>query len=160
MVLNLNRHERFVALLFGVFIDLDHLLAVPRYLADNGISSMLTFDFEDPEGLPWKSLLHRPVGAFIILPMAVGWRFFIPATFWGIHILLDVFQQSSALYSLPLEAAVFSMVVGAIVVLDYKGMTRTKGEQTVREYCEDLGRRLSWLAGRVMRTPSDSTWSR
>ncbi|HIH01029.1 TPA: hypothetical protein HA259_02940 [Thermoplasmata archaeon] len=158
--MSLNRHERFVALLFGVFIDFDHLLAVPRYLADSGMSSMMTFGFEDPSGLPWKSLLHRPIGAFVVLPIAIGWRFLVPAAFWGIHILLDTFQQNSASYSLALEAVIFSVLVVVIVFLDYKGVTRTKGEQTIREYCEDVCRRLSWLAGRVTRTPSDSILSR
>jgi hypothetical protein len=147
MLMNLNRHERFVALLFGVFIDFDHLLAVPRYLAGNSVSSMMAFGFEDPEGLPWKSLLHRPMGAFIVIPMAVGWRFLVPAAFWGIHILMDAFQQSSAMYSVALEACLFAAAVGAIVALDYLGVTRTRGGRTLMEYCEDVGRRLRGVFG-------------
>jgi hypothetical protein len=147
MAMNLNRHERFVALLFGVFIDFDHLLAVPRYLADNSLSSMMVFGFEDPSGLPWKSVLHRPVGAFIVLPMAIGWRFMIPAAFWCVHMLMDIFRQTSAMYSITLEASVFVIVCAMIVVMDYLGVTRTRDVQTVREYSEDVGRRLRTVFG-------------
>lgn len=145
MVLSLNRHERFVALLFGVFIDVDHLLALPRFLADNSLSSVMTLSFEDPSGLPWKSLLHRPVGAFIVLPMAIGWRFMIPAAFWGIHIATDMFQQASSVYSVQLDVCLFAVVCSTIVAFDYLHVARSRGVQTPWEYVEDVGRRLRCL---------------
>ena len=47
LVLNLNRDEWFVALLFGVAIDLDHVFAAPRYISQNGWAAILRPTWSD-----------------------------------------------------------------------------------------------------------------
>lgn len=144
MAMNLNRDEWFIGLMFGVFIDIDHVFAIPRYVQENGFLALLTPTLEDPSGHPWKSLLHRPVGAFIMMPLSVGWRFFFPALFWGVHMCMDIYQTACDSYPVIVEAALFIGACAGIAVLGY---TRAKGTDltlTPRGYLE---RSLSMVFG-------------
>lgn len=134
MMLNLSRDEWYVVLLFGVAIDVDHVFAAPRYITDNGWSAILNPTWDDGSGLPWKSLLHYPVGAFIVFPLAIGWRLLLPFTFWGIHVALDYFQQAIIDYSNPVEMVLFSAACLGIALVGYRRWRELGAEGTFTQY--------------------------
>src|SRR3989339_2042025 len=85
MLLRLNRDEWFIALLFGVVIDADHLFAVPRYVSDNGWAALLRQSWDDASGLPWKSWFHYPMAAIVVGYLSIGWRMAPPLSPLGPH---------------------------------------------------------------------------
>ncbi len=108
LLLNLNRDEWFIALSFGVVIDVDHLFAAPRYIGDNGIAAILRPSWDDGSGLPWKSLMHYPIGAFVMIPLSIGWRYLVPLLFWGMHVAVDQLQAYIVAWNTPIEIAVIA----------------------------------------------------
>jgi hypothetical protein len=119
LVLNLNRDEWFVALLFGVAIDLDHVFAAPRYISQNGWAAILRPTWSDTSGLPWRSLLHDPVAAFVVAPLSFGWRYFLPLLFWGAHLGIDYLQSATLAYSTSVEIVVIALCVAGIISIQY-----------------------------------------
>ena len=149
MLLNMNRDEWFVALTFGVLIDADHLFAAPRYISDNGWAALLRPSWDDGSGLPWRSLMHYPVGAFVVVPLAVGWRLMIPLVFWGSHLLLDYLQNLTVAYSAPVEALLFGSICVAITYVKYSRWKEIRSDADFPRFVSEIARGLmaSW-AGR------------
>ncbi len=93
-LLNLDKNDSFVALLFGVFIDVDHLLGLKDYVAANGLASVLDLgDLMQPEG-QWKSMFHNPVAVMVVGPVSTGSRLALPLLFWGVHMVMDYLQEA------------------------------------------------------------------
>jgi len=93
-VLTLDRNDAFVALLFGVFIDLDHLFGLVKYTHLNGVASIFDFHSLMNPGGQWKSMLHLPIAAAIVTPLSFAFRLGIPLLFWGVHLLMDFVEQN------------------------------------------------------------------
>lgn len=126
LALNLDRDEWFVALTFGVVIDVDHLFAAPRYISHNGLGAILRPSWDDGSGLAWRSLFHQPVGAFVVAPLSVGWRYMVPLLFWAIHVGIDYFQAATLAYATPLEIAVFLPACAGIVFLSFRRWSESR----------------------------------
>ena len=154
MLLNLNRDEWFAAFTFGVIVDADHLFALPRYISDNGWTAILRSTWDDASGLPWKSLLHYPVGAAIVGPLSVGWRYLVPLTFWAVHVSIDELQVELIEYSNPIEAVMFAGASAGIVYFGYARWAETREDATLRGY---LSSSASYLSGLFRRGRGDST---
>jgi hypothetical protein len=90
--LDLDRNEAMVGMLFGVFIDIDHLLGIPDFINANGAGNLANPESLLNSGVQWKSMLHNPIAVLVVAPASVGFRFAIPLSFWGIHILMDTVQ--------------------------------------------------------------------
>lgn len=134
MLLHLDREEWFVALAFGVFIDADHLFALPRYVSDNGAAAILSPTWDDGSGLPWKSSFHHPEGAFVVGYLAIGWRFLIPLLFWGTHLTIDEFQLATLQHSAIIESVFLCAVVGGVVFLGYTRWLELEPEGDFQKY--------------------------
>jgi len=89
----LDRNDAFVALVFGVFIDFDHLFGLRDYTQTNGIIAVFDFDNILNPGGHWKSVLHNPIGLAVVAPLAFVSRLAIPLVFWGLHVALDIVQE-------------------------------------------------------------------
>jgi len=87
--LSLNKNDSFVALLFGVFIDADHILGLRDYAQTNGLASIFDIDSLMNPGGQWKSLLHSPIAAALVGPMSIGSRLALPLLFWAVHVCMD-----------------------------------------------------------------------
>jgi hypothetical protein len=143
LILNLNRDEWFIAFMFGVVIDADHLFAAPRYVSHNGWEALFRRSWDDGSGLPWRSLLHYPVGAFVVVPLSIGWRFFLPALFWALHLELDYIQTATLSWSTPIEAAVMtSSCIGIVYVLN-RNWSEANPEGDFRQFIEAMGSQLA-----------------
>lgn len=118
--MDLDWNEWFAAFLFGIALDADHLFAAPRYISSNGWGAILRPTWDDGSGIAWRSLLHEPVGAFVVVPVSVGWRLMLPLIFWSMHVGIDYLQNATLAYSAPLEGAVFTGTVASIVWVVYR----------------------------------------
>lgn len=148
LVLNLNRDEWFVALMFGVLIDGDHLFAAPRYISDNGYAAILSPTWDDGSGHAWKSLLHYPVGFFVVAPLAIGWRFMVPLLFWSVHLGMDYLQTEFVKYSTPMETVVFAGTCTGILFIQYRAWSEVRPDSDFSKYVTYLhGRLKSILSG-------------
>lgn len=151
LLLNLNQDEWFVALLFGVMIDADHIFGAPRYVSHHGWGALLHRSWDDGSGSTWKSLLHYPVGAFVVLPLSTGWRYMLPALFWSLHLEMDYIQNATGNWSTPIEAALmFSSCVG-IVYLLFVNWLDARPEGDFRQFGREMGSRLAGYGSAIKR---------
>ena len=88
-LMSLDRNDAFVALLFGVFIDVDHLFGLVKYTETNGIASVFNLHTLMNPGGQWKSMLHNPISAAVVMPLSFAFRLAIPFLFWGTHLFMD-----------------------------------------------------------------------
>ncbi len=146
--MNLDKHEWFVAIMFGVMIDLDHLFAAPKFIGEHGWAGFLKPTWDDGSGLQWRSLFHEPIGAFVVAPLAIGWRYFVPLLFWTAHVGLDKLQNSTLAYSAPVESVLLVAVCSGLVVVSYRRWGDGRDEVSFRLFVADVGSRArSGMAG-------------
>lgn len=134
MLLRLDRNEWFMALLFGVVVDADHLFALPRYVSDNGWSAVLRQTWDDGSGLPWKSWLHYPMAAVVVGHLSVGWRFALPLSFWAIHVGMDGLQIMLGDANILVESCILVGAAAGIVFLGYRRWSTSTGMSGVKAY--------------------------
>jgi hypothetical protein len=138
MLMSLSRDEWFAALTFGVLLDADHLFALPRYVGDNGWAAVLNQSWDDGSGNTWKSLLHLPVGAFVVAPLSVGWRLLLPLSFWSVHVGLDYLQLELAEYNTAVETAILLGSVAGITLIGYRRWAELEEDPNFEKYVSHL----------------------
>ncbi len=69
------------ALLFGILIDLDHLVKIPLYVKQNGFSVIRYWN--------WRTPLQEPISLLWVIPLSVYLNTFVPVLFFLSHIALD-----------------------------------------------------------------------
>ncbi len=128
-LMNLDRNDAFIALVFGVFIDLDHLFGLKEYTEARGITALLDFDSLMNPGGQWKSLFHNPMAIGVIAPLSAGSRLGIPILFWGVHLIMDfAADMFLGLFSAP-EALLLALAGIALVSIRYARCTESgRGE--------------------------------
>lgn len=141
-LLDLDRNEAFVALLFGVFIDLDHLLGIPSFVQQHGVASLTDTSTLMMSDVSWKSLIHEPIAFIIVAPSSVIFRFMLPLLAWGLHITMDYIQEAY----LGISSVPELMLIGTLVsVLTYMEFRQFK--------CQKIGRSstsfLEWERDRI-----------
>lgn len=147
----MNKDEWFIAILFGVVIDADHLFGAPRYIEHNGWGALLRRSWDDGSGLPWKSLLHYPVGAFVVAPLSVGWRYFLPALFWALHLELDYIQTATGFWSTPIEAVVMTSSCFGIVFMLHRNWQDSEPDGDFNLFIKTMESRLVDLGSSIRR---------
>jgi len=80
-VLGLTGHDIVLAFVFGLAIDVDHLVKLPFYLRAVGL--------HDKRGYYWRSSLQEPVALLWIIPLSVFLGTIIPVIFFVIHVAMD-----------------------------------------------------------------------
>jgi len=93
-LLVLDRNEAFVAMMFGVFIDVDHLIGLGHYARPRGIASIFDLDTMMHAGGQWKSAMHSPIAVMVVGPLSIASRLAIPLLFWSVHIAMDYVEES------------------------------------------------------------------
>ncbi len=118
-LLTLDRNDAFIAMLFGVFIDVDHLFGLVKYTEANGVASI--FDFHslmNPTG-QWKSILHSPIAAAVVTPISAAFRLGIPLLFWSVHLAMDFVEQNYLGNFSGLEAGLLFFATLGLLTLRY-----------------------------------------
>ena len=151
MILNLNQDEWFIAFTFGVVIDADHIFEAPRYISHNGWGALLNRSWDDGSGLPWKSLLHYPVGAFVVAPLSVGWRYFLPGLFWSLHLTLDYVQNATGFWSTPIEATLMTSSCLGIVWILFRNWSVEEPDGDFRGFLQTMRLRLMGYGSAIRR---------
>lgn len=108
-LMNLDRNDAFVALVFGVFIDVDHLFGLKEYAETRGFAALFDIDSLMNPGGQWKSLFHSPMAVGMVAPMSVGSKLAVPLLFWGIHLAMD-FAEDNLLGLMSAPEAVLAVV--------------------------------------------------
>jgi len=118
-VLMLDRNDAFVALVFGVFIDLDHLFGLRDYAQTNGMKAVFDFDNILSPGGHWKSILHSPIALAMVGPLAFVSRLAIPVIFWGTHVAMDIIQEGFLVQFSRAEAMLAFFSFASLVTLRF-----------------------------------------
>jgi hypothetical protein len=79
--MGLRGREAVLAYLFGVAVDIDHLIKAPFYLKSVGI--------RNEKGYYWRSSLQEPVAFLWIVPLALFLGTPVPLIFFAIHLTMD-----------------------------------------------------------------------
>jgi hypothetical protein len=145
-VLVLDRNDAFVALLFGVFIDLDHLFGLKDYTQAHGFRALFDFDHLMHPGGHWKSMLHSPVAVAVVGPLSVASRLAVPLVFWGVHIAMDFAQERFLGTFSEAEAMLLLFSTFVLVALRYTKFVERRAEANVFEYFKDEFSGLRHLA--------------
>jgi hypothetical protein len=133
-LMHLDRNDAFIALVFGVFIDLDHLFGLRDYVHANGVVAMFQFDNLVNPGGQWKSLMHSPVAVMIVGPLSVASRLAIPLIFWGVHLLMDAVQEGFLGVFSSQEALLLFLSAAGVLTLRYARCIVSGKASTIREY--------------------------
>jgi len=139
--MNLDRNDAFVALLFGVFIDLDHLIGFGNYAETKGVASLDLESLMDPGG-QWKSALHRPMAIMVVAPASIASRMAVPLVFWGLHVAMDYAQQSFLGNLSQVEAALLVFAGLALAATRYSKLIEGTPNASLSQY---LTAELSYL---------------
>jgi len=138
MLLRLNRDEVFIALMFGVVIDIDHIFALPRYVEDNGWAAVLRQSWDDGTGLPWRSWLHHPMTAIVVGHLSEGWRYLLPLPFWAVHLGMDWLQLAVSDYNTAVESAILVLSATGITYVKYSDWARHTGHTGAGPFLEHM----------------------
>lgn len=109
--------EWILALGFGVVIDLDHLLNLPRFMLANpekafDVQAMVTW------GAHWQGFMHTPWALLVVAGAAVLFRSWVPAVFWGLHMFQDfVVATRWVVFGSPTEWAIVGALYAALALL-------------------------------------------
>ena len=80
-VFGLTGENRILAFVFGLGVDVDHLVKLPFYLRAEGLTNK--------RGYYWRSSLQEPVALLWILPLAYFLGTVVPIVFFVIHVAMD-----------------------------------------------------------------------
>jgi len=130
----LDRNDAFVALVFGCFIDLDHLMGLREYTQTNGLSGVFDLDHLMNPGGHWKSVMHNPIALAIVAPLAFASRMAIPLVFWGLHISMDMVQEGFLGQFSQAEAMLAFFSFALLVTLRYSKYIESGHEGTLVQY--------------------------
>lgn len=78
---DLHGRDAVLAYVFGVAVDIDHLIKAPFYLRAVGM--------RNEKGYYWRSSLQEPVAFLWIIPLCLYLGTAVPALFFAIHLAMD-----------------------------------------------------------------------
>lgn len=133
----LDKNDAFVALMFGVFIDLDHLMGLGNYARPRGISSIFNLHSIMQAGGQWKSMLHSPMAVAVVAPLSTASRLAIPLIFWSVHIGMDYLEESVLGNFSSTEAILLAFAGIAFIGIRYAKHLESAAEGTLRLYLKD-----------------------
>ena len=141
----LDKNEAFAALLFGVFIDFDHVFGMAEFVKQDGIENALNLDAALTSDVQWKSLMHDPMAAIILVPAAIGFRFVVPLLAWGMHLVMDYVQINYlGVMSVP-EFILLGLLVAIFVYIEAREVQNAGKPITVRNLFESWGSQVDDL---------------
>ncbi len=133
-LMSLDRSDAFVAMLFGVFIDVDHLFGLAKYTESNGVSAVFDIHRLLTPGGQWKSMLHTPMAAAVVMPLSTAFKLAVPLVFWGVHLLMDFIEQNYLGNFSAIEAGLLIFAGLGVVTLRYSRFLMTDSTPSLREY--------------------------
>lgn len=110
-----------LAILFGVAIDVDHLLEVPAYLAQEvprqGWGALSPWSLK-AHGAGWISVLHSPFGGALALSVAVIFQSPAPFAAWLLHKWMDwTIGKDKLEFAGPAELSILAVLVTCLAFI-------------------------------------------
>lgn len=82
-IMHLQGYELYLAYIFGVLIDFDHIFKAHLYFSKN--------KFKKEKHYHWRTSLQEPVALLWIVPLSIFINSAVPIIFFISHLLLDYF---------------------------------------------------------------------
>jgi len=146
-ILVLDRNDAFVALVFGVLIDLDHLMGLKDYVESHGFKPLMHLGTLIDPGGHWKSMLHSPVAVAVVGPLSALSRLGVPLVFWGIHMIMDVVQDTYLGQFSTAEAMLLFFSSAGLIALRYSAYSARHWKATLTDYIRAEWRILKGMPG-------------
>ena len=140
---SLDRNEAFAILLFGFFIDLDHIFGVAEYVSTNHGANLVSVKHAMASNIEWKSLMHQPVAFLIVAPIAILFTFALPLLSWVLHLAMD-FVQIHYLGIASVPEMILAVTLASVLLWDDVSLCCLRSEQRV-----GLRTFLSWEWGQI-----------
>jgi len=131
MLFRLDENEAFVALLFGVFIDIDHLFGYVDYITTYGVVGAVDAQGMLDSDVQWKSLMHNPVTVIVVAPVAIAFRYAVPLLCWVVHLTMDWAQIEILGIASPLEMLILFGSIAGIWYIRARDYRDLKGSYTL-----------------------------
>ena len=80
-LMSLQGQEMLLAYGFGVLIDADHIIKLPKYFKKHNLKIV--------RGLRWRTVLQEPVALLWIIPLCFYLSTWVPLIFFVGHLILD-----------------------------------------------------------------------
>ena len=110
----------FIAVGFGVIIDLDHLLQLPAYVQANALASLhpANLGVLMSYGASWQGFMHKPIALLVVAAACVALSSALPLVFWGLHMFQDfVIATRFVVFGSPMEWAIIATLAGLVLAL-------------------------------------------
>tara|TARA_Y100000310_G_scaffold337076_1_gene423202 strand:- start:85 stop:504 length:420 start_codon:yes stop_codon:yes gene_type:complete len=79
--LDLSFYEFVLAFIFGVLVDIDHLLKIPIFIKLK--------NFRTIRHLNWRTPLQEPISYLWVVPLSIFIGSYVPVVFLSLHLVLD-----------------------------------------------------------------------
>jgi hypothetical protein len=142
----LDRNAAFATLLFGVFIDLDHVFGTFDFLVREGWSNALNYQAAMASDIQWKSLLHSPEGLLFVAPVVLTSRWVIPLVAWGLHLAMDHIQTYYLGVFSPIEMVLLAALSMWLIHLERQDHLAETGSSSFRDFLDWEVARLQHIA--------------
>lgn len=108
----------FLAIGFGVAIDLDHLLQLRSFLLAHGGLGRMDASTVVHWGGSWQGFMHTPLALVLVIPAVLIFRSVVPAAFWLLHMFQDfVIARHYVVFGSPTEWAVDVALLAGVLGL-------------------------------------------
>lgn len=92
-ILSLDTNNMILAYVFGVGIDLDHLIKIVPYIRENGLARKRHYH--------WRTSLQEPVSLLWVVLLSIYLSSFVPVVFFLGHVILDYLMSYEKLPFYP-----------------------------------------------------------
>ena len=144
----LDRNAAFATLLFGVFIDLDHIFGLFDFLLREGPSNALNVNAALASDIQWKSLLHSPEGILFVAPVVLMSRWMIPLLAWGLHLVMDYVQIYYLGIFSPFEMVLLVALTVGLLHLERQDYLGETGNASFRKFLDwEMAKLIAFASG-------------
>lgn len=140
----LDQRAAFATLLFGVFIDVDHIFGMMEFVIQQGWENSLNVQAALSSDIQWKSLLHSPEGILFVAPVVLASRMVLPLVAWALHLLMDHVQINYLGIASPLEFLLIFLFMMGLLHLDRTRFVALGGAPAVKTFLRWEVHRALW----------------
>lgn len=91
-IMHLNGFEWILAFVFGVLIDIDHLVKLPIYMKQKYMKQKIP---RKTAHWDWRTPIQEPVSYLWVIPMSLFLKSYVPVIFFTLHLALDYMMSFS-----------------------------------------------------------------
>jgi len=74
----------------------------------------------------------------VVVPLSIGWRYFLPVLFWAVHLELDYIQNATLSWSTPIETTVMISSCLGIVFILYRNWSDANPDGDFRQFIQTM----------------------